>query len=225
MKTGVGFLLNNYRKLVPDKPLKVGLIGLGIGTLAAYAEPGDTFRFYELNPGIIELARGRGDYFSYLKNSRAPIETILGDARLSLGRELAERGSNQFDILILDAFSSDSIPSHLLTREAFNLYSKHIKPGGVIAAHISNRFIDLQPVIRAAARDLDFYFTTTSFDKMESEKGILSSTWSFLSMSKEISKISEFNHIHKISSENTKGNKVLVWTDDYTPLLPIIDWM
>src|SRR5205807_5602010 len=128
-------------------PLRVGVVGLGAGTLAAYGRTGDVFRFYDINSDVVELARSE---FTFLKDSRAKVEVALGDARLSLEREPAQN----FDVLALDAFSSDAIPVHLLTVEAFKTYLRHLKPDGVLAVHISNRYLDLVPVVQQAARHL-----------------------------------------------------------------------
>ncbi|MCC6858810.1 MAG: fused MFS/spermidine synthase [Bryobacterales bacterium] len=124
-------------------PRAVGLAGLGVGTLAAYGRPGDSYRFYEINPLVLRVAR---ESFFFLPECRAACEVVLGDARLSLERE-PPRG---FDVLALDAFSGDSVPVHLLTRQAFRLYFRHLKPDGVLAVHITNRYLDLAPVVRAA---------------------------------------------------------------------------
>jgi spermidine synthase len=115
------------------KPLKVGVIGLGTGTLAYYGAKGDVYRFYDINPAVMTIAQRD---FTYLQDSDATIELVLGDARLSLERE----PSQQFDVLVIDAFSSDAIPVHLITAEALGVYLKHMKPGGVIAFHVTNRF-------------------------------------------------------------------------------------
>ncbi len=139
--SGVGLLLNRPELAGPRK---VGMVGLGVGTLAAYGRPGDVFRFYEINPDVIRLA---DEHFSYMKDSAAKIEMVVGDARLSLERE----PDQQFDVLVLDAFSSDSIPAHLLTEEAFAIYLRHLAPHGTMAFHITNRHFDLQPVIAGAA--------------------------------------------------------------------------
>ena len=125
-------------------PKRVGVIGLGAGTLAAYGQPGDVFRFYEINPQVIDIAQRE---FSFLKDSKARIEIALGDARLSLEREPPQ----QFDVLVIDAFSSDSIPVHLITREALAVYLKHLKPFGVIAFHTSNRYLVIPPVVKQLA--------------------------------------------------------------------------
>ena len=125
-------------------PLRVGTIGLGAGTIAAYGTPGDRYTFYELNPLVLEVANQQ---FSFLRDSEASIDVVLGDARLSVGKE----PPGVFDVLAVDAFSGDSIPVHLLTREAFELYFRKLKPSGVLAVHVSNKYLNLQPVVRAAA--------------------------------------------------------------------------
>ncbi|HXZ27054.1 MAG TPA: fused MFS/spermidine synthase [Terriglobales bacterium] len=130
-------------------PLRVGVVGLGIGTLAAYGRPGDQFRFYEINPAVVRLAAA-SPYFHYLADSRARVEIVAGDGRLSLEREQAA-GAPLLDLLVLDAFNSDAPPAHLLTQEAFRLYLARLKPEGVLAVNISNRALDLRPVVLAAA--------------------------------------------------------------------------
>ena len=140
--SGIGRLLES---LHPRKdPLKVGVIGLGTGTIATYGAKGDTYRFYDINPEVIAAAQRE---FSYLRDSAATIELPLGDARLSLEREPKQN----FDVLAIDAFSSDAIPVHLITSEALAIYKRHMKPGGVIAFHVTNRYLDLIPVVQALA--------------------------------------------------------------------------
>jgi hypothetical protein len=125
-------------------PVRLGFVGLGVGTLSAYGRTGDVLRFYELDPHVIEVARRE---FTYLQSTPATLDFEIGDARLSLERELKRRGPRGYDVLAIDAFSSDSIPVHLITREAVELYAQHIARDGVIAIHISNRFLDLKPVL------------------------------------------------------------------------------
>jgi hypothetical protein len=127
-------------------PMHVGVIGLGVGTLAAYGRAGDQYRFYEIDPDVIAIAENE-DYFSFLADSPANSELIAGDGRLSLETELHEGGSHSFDLLVLDAFSSDTIPVHLLTVEAFELYNQHLKPDGVLAVHVTNRHFEIDPLI------------------------------------------------------------------------------
>ncbi|MDE2210460.1 MAG: fused MFS/spermidine synthase [Betaproteobacteria bacterium] len=140
--SGVGRVLESLNPRT--QPLKVGVIGLGTGTLAAYGAKGDVYRFYDINPAVIRIARTE---FTYLSDSDANIETVLGDARLSLERESPQH----FDLLAIDAFSSDAIPVHLITSEALALYIRHVKPDGVIAFHVTNRYLDLVPVVAALA--------------------------------------------------------------------------
>ena len=129
--------------------LKIGVIGLGTGTIAAYGSKGDVYRFYDINPAVIRIANTE---FTYLRNSEATIETPLGDARLSLEREPAQ----DFDLLAIDAFSSDSIPVHLLTQEALTIYRRHMKPGGIIAFHVTNRYLEPDSGRRAPGRRAGF---------------------------------------------------------------------
>jgi hypothetical protein len=139
--SGVGVAM---RSLPEGLPHKVGVLGLGCGTLAAYTMPGDTLRIYEINPLVVRIAR---EQFTYLKDTAARTDIILGDGRLSLEREPGQ----QFDLLVMDAFSGDSVPVHLVTREAFQTYFRHMKPGGILAVNITNRYLDMRPVIERAA--------------------------------------------------------------------------
>jgi SAM-dependent methyltransferase len=144
LDSGIGL---TWQTLAPTGPLKMGVVGLGAGTLAAYGRAGDTIRFYEINPQVLAIATTQ---FSFLADCRARHDIVLGDARLTMARE----PDQQFDILTIDAFSGDAIPVHLLTREAFQIYWRHLKPDGVLAVHISNRYIDLAPVVQLAAREI-----------------------------------------------------------------------
>lgn len=144
-RSGVGLAL----RFCCDGPKRVGVIGLGAGTLAAYGKPGDSFRFYEINPQVVGIANG---WFTFLQQSPAKTEIVLGDARLSLESEPAQ----QFDVLAVDAFSGDAIPVHLLTKEAFAVYFRHLKPGGILAVHTSNTFLNLAPIVKLQAEDADY---------------------------------------------------------------------
>jgi SAM-dependent methyltransferase len=126
------------------EPVKVGIIGLGTGTIATWGAKGDVYRFYDINPSVVAIAKRD---FTYLSDSDATIETALGDARLVLEREPPQ----DFDVLAIDAFSSDAIPVHLITSEALSIYERHMKPSGIIAFHVTNRFLDLVPVVEALA--------------------------------------------------------------------------
>ena len=145
--TGVGLVLAE-RTHAGAPPVRVGVVGLGIGTLAAYGRRGDQIVFYEIDPTVVRLARDAG-YFHYLADSGAETEIVLGDARLSLEAELARGTRRAFDVLVVDAFTSDSVPLHLLTAEAFHVYAAHLAKRGVLAIHVSNRNLDLTaPVAR-----------------------------------------------------------------------------
>jgi SAM-dependent methyltransferase len=147
--SGYGRVFTSLRELNPKKPLNVGVIGLGAGVIAAWMKPGDTLTFYEISPRVVDIARRE---FTYLADTPAKTELVMGDGRLSLEREPA-RG---YDVLGIDAFSGDSIPMHLVTREAMALYVKHLKPDGVIVFQATNRYIDLLPVVKRLASEFGF---------------------------------------------------------------------
>ena len=182
---------------ITRKGRRVGVIGLGVGTLAAYAREGDYFRFYEIDPMVIRLARSR---FRFLSECRGKEEVIEGDARLALDRELPQ----EFDLLAVDAFSGDAIPVHLLTREAFSVYRRHLRPGGVLAVHVSSKYFDLVPMVRdlAAASGLHADVVHNSTDPYHQ---VAAATWVIV-----------------------KGGRApappsrRLWTDDYTNLLALL---
>ena len=143
-ESGAAIALNEAHK---RGTIHVGIIGLGAGTLATYGQLGDRFTFYEINPLVIQVASSQ---FDFLRDSRAHIDIVPGDARISLEHQPIQN----FDVLLADAFSGDAIPVHLLTLESFQLYFRHLKPDGLLAVHISNKFLDLKPVVEAAAQSL-----------------------------------------------------------------------
>src|SRR4029077_18048736 len=152
--SGANIVIRNW----PLHPMRVGLVGMGVGTLAALAHSGDVFRFYEINPDINQLSSTKHPYFTFLRDSPGRIEVILGDARLSLEREASRGDFQKFDVLVLDAFSSDAIPMHLLTREAFSVYQEHLRgPASVIAVHISNQNLALRAVLAGVCREFGFH--------------------------------------------------------------------
>ncbi len=156
-----------------SESLNVAIVGLGAGTIAAYGRQGDEFRFYELNPLVEHVAR---NHFSFLSLSPAQTSVVLGDARLSLAGEVRK----DVDFLILDAFNSDAIPLHLLTREAFRIYTKKMATGGIIAIHVSNLHLDLAPMIAATAGELGWRGIELDYDGGE-EVYVSGSTWVVLS--------------------------------------------
>ncbi|MCX5654138.1 MAG: fused MFS/spermidine synthase, partial [Planctomycetota bacterium] len=195
---------------------RVGVVGLGTGTIAAHGRPGDTYRFYEINPAVRELATSR---FTYLADSRAKCEVVMGDARLSMEREEPQR----YDVIALDAFSSDAIPVHLLTEEAFAIYLKHMKPEGVLAVHISNRFLDLEPVVLGMA-DRFGLGAAVVVTEDDDETGLLGATWVLVTANREFLEYEAVQQAAQPASENTSAR--IVWTDDYSDLFRIVklDW-
>jgi spermidine synthase len=156
-------VFRSLRDLRPKKPLQVGVIGLGAGVIGGWMRPGDSLVFYEISPRVVDIARRE---FTYLSDTAARTELVMGDGRLSLERE-PPRG---YDVLGIDAFSGDSIPMHLVTREAMAIYVKHIKPDGVIVFQATNRFIDLLPVVKRLASEFGMEAVNVS-DSPESEEG------------------------------------------------------
>ncbi len=191
-------------------PRKVGVVGLGTGTLAAYGQPGDRFRFYDIDPAVISVAQQE---FGYLRNSRAQIETVLGDARLSLEKE----APNGFDVLAIDAFSGDSIPVHLMTREALAIYLRHMTEDGVIAFHVSNRFLALAPVVERLAADRGMHAVLVRDAKPA--KPLASSDWVLVARSKALL---QRPGITEAAQEPPSIPGLGVWTDDANNLFRIL---
>jgi SAM-dependent methyltransferase len=206
-KSGVGITLDWFS----DVDRRVGVIGLGTGTLAAYGEEGDYFRFYEINPLMVSIARGS---FTYLRDTKAQVEITMGDARLSLASEAPQ----QFDVLALDAFSGDAIPVHLLTKEAFALYLRHLKPGGVLAVHTSNTYLDLAPVVKLLADDAGCLERLIS-NSDEERKLIDASDWVLVTRNKRF--IDELDN-SVVADEIKVPPKLRLWTDDYNNLFQIL---
>jgi SAM-dependent methyltransferase len=208
LASGVGLAILDARA---RGPVRVGIVGLGAGTLAAYGRRGDLFRFYDINPKVVELARTE---FSFLRDSPARVEVQLGDARLSLEREPAQN----FDVLALDAFSSDAIPVHLLTVEAFRAYLRQLRPGGVLAVHISNRYLDLVPVVQQAARQLSLELRQVD-NEDDDDAGVYRSDWLLLSTSPAAFE----GPLLKETAQRIDGDpRVRLWTDDYSDLYRIL---
>jgi len=200
--SGVGLALRNHKA---EQPRHVGVVGLGAGTLATYGKSGDRYRFYEINNNVIEMAQ---EYFTFLEDTPASIELILGDARLTLEREHPQA----FDILVLDAFSGDAIPVHLLTREAMSIYRRHLRDDGVLAIHISNLYFDLNTIVSGLAKNASFESTIVS-DEQALCPGALKSCWVLLS-----------NQKHSLSKASGAADlvqpkgKLVLWTDDKSNL-------
>jgi spermidine synthase len=192
-------------------PMRVGVIGLGAGTLAAYGRKGDLYRFYDINPQVVEVAKRE---FTFLGDSEAAIEIGLGDARLALERERAQG----FDVLAVDAFSSDAIPVHLITREALGVYLRHVKPDGIVAFHVSNRFMKLIPVVARLAREHGVHAVLVA-DKGKDDEDKTTSDWVLVSRSKAAL---EVEAISSVSEEPDEEPGWRTWTDDYSNLVQIL---
>lgn len=196
------------------KNLQVGVIGLGVGALAAYGRPGDLYTFYELNP-LVSVFANR--YFKYLENAQADVEVKLGDARVTLQNELDSGQRNNFDLLIIDAFSGDLIPTHLMTHEAFMLYQQHIKTSGVIALHISNRHLSLLPVIVHHSRSLNMQMMLFDTPGGGYEHD---AQWVVLTNNRQLTESPRL--MSKQTPIISSQYQSVVWTDDYSSLLPIL---
>jgi hypothetical protein len=207
-ETGVGRAFKFFAK----RPrLHVGIVGLGAGTMAAYAQPGQTFRFYEINPDMLQLAN---EHFSYLKDCRGEVDVILGDGRLSLERE----PEHYFNLLVLDAFSGDAVPVHLLTKQAFEIYTRVLSPSGAIAVNISNRYLNLEPVVVGVARE--FHLTPLRFSSEgNAAEGKFPAEWIVLT------KNAQFRAENLEAVERGKKIETLrhgFWTDDHSNLFEIL---
>ena len=196
----------------------MAVLVLGIGTLAAYGNAGDDYLLYEINQIAIDLAEGEGGYFSFLEDSQANIEVIAGDARISLENEYNANGSHNFDVIVLDTFSSDSVPVHLVTKQAFDLYLANLKPDGVIAANISNQHIDLQPVFYQIAKE--FGLTMIRIDNIPDEPDEYLSIWMLMAKNPESLNIPELQA--RAITYETYSTNVALFTDDYSNLFQIL---
>ncbi len=206
--------LDKLRGKALEEGIHVGIIGLGVGTIAAYSKPGDTYRFYEINSDVSDIAK---TYFTYLEDAKGAYQVVLGDGRVSLERELTDTTRQPFDILAVDAFSGDGIPVHLLTREAFTLYWRHLHPNGILAFHLTNRHFDLAPVVRTLARDVEkraLWITDTG----NPEKGNDVSEWVLVTSNKEFLKDPFVNF--RVRPWATPQE--ILWTDDYSNLFQVV---
>jgi hypothetical protein len=212
--SGANIAIRNW----PQHPMHVGLVGMGVGTLAALAQPGDVYRFYEINPDVYKLSTGKHPDFTYLRDSPGRMEVVLGDARLSLEREAAQGDLQKFDVLVLDAFSSDAIPMHLLTREAFAVYQQQLRgAASVIAIHISNQTLDLRPVLAGIAHEFGFHAVRVY--PLVPTGPFSQSDWILLS--RDAASLSG-NELVQHSEPFPVDVRPIFWTDDYCDLFHTI---
>ena len=214
-RSGLGLALRTFPR---QQNQRIGLLGLGVGTVAAYGKPGDYLRIYEIDPEVKKIAEKP---FSYLATSDAKIDLVMGDGRLSLEHEPPQN----LDFLIMDAFSSDAVPVHLLTKEAFAIYLRHLKPDGAIIVNISNRYLDLRPVVENAARSIGFQAHTIECEDGadDEEEG---AWWLYGSSFVILSKNTEFmnNYALRNAAIPTPSfpNTIPLWTDDYTSMFRVL---
>ena len=195
------------------------MVGLGVGTIATYARPTDSIRLYEINPEVIKIAQDTR-WFHFLSDCQCKPELVLGDVRLQLERELREGGSQKFDLLYIDAFSGDAVPTHLLTREAFDVYLKHLKPDGILALHVTNTHLDLYPVVSNLANHFQYghrrMYKTSDSDRMLSRNYyvLVSQDQSFLETTRD--------QIDDLPEYLRRQRHIPTWTDDYTNLTSLL---
>jgi len=193
-----------------DRPRRVGIIGLGAGTIAAYGRTGDVFRFYDINPAVEGIAR---NYFTYLRDSPAKVDVVIGDARVSLESEPPQR----FDVIAVDAFSGDAIPVHLINEQALALYRRHLAPGGIVAFHVSNRYLDLKPVVAQLASNAGLRTAYIDADG-EDAKDVWAADWVLVT---DNSAFLNSPAVDKVAEGITVPRNLRLWTDDYNSLVPI----
>jgi hypothetical protein len=217
--SGVGLAIACHPRRLERQGLRIGVIGLGTATLAAYGRQGDYIRFYEINPQVLRLS---DKYFSYRKNSRARIDVVLGDARISMERERQRGEPQKFDVLAVDAFSSDAIPVHLLTRECYQTYRYHLKEDGILAMHITNRYFDLSPVIRnlilpGSKQDMQAVWIEGVGDESQ---GTDSTDWILLTANRQF--LANPNVHQNVAPWHDPAPPPGFWTDDYSNLFSLL---
>jgi hypothetical protein len=208
--SGIGRLLRSLE----DRPISVGAVGLGVGTIAAYGKPGDRYRFYEIDESVVRAARR---YFSFVGDSAANVEVAVGDGRLLLQQESDRR----FDVLVVDAFSGDSIPVHLLTREAVQLYRERLAPGGVMALHLSNNHMELSPVVARIAQELGLQAALVGDLGVEGDPSTAVSDWMLLA---EDRSVLDLPLIREATAPMPEADHARTWTDDYSNILQVLSF-
>jgi SAM-dependent methyltransferase len=196
---------------------RVGVVGLGTGTLACYAQPGQRWRFYEIDPAVIRIARDTGQ-FTYLRNCLPDPAIRIGDARISLERDAPA----SLDLLALDAFSSDAIPMHLMTQEAFAAYARVLQHRGLLLVHISNRFLDLEPVVDAAARAGGWHAAKLYYTPPRPIAVASASQW--IALSRDPATLRALTAGDPGWAPLAPRAGFVAWTDDYSTILPLLKW-
>lgn len=211
-RSGVGLLMNYFPRT--EKGLRVGMVGLGAGTLAAYGRKGDFYRFYDINPQVVAIAK---THFTYLRDTKATIDITLDDGRLALEKEV-KRNEKKYDIVILDAFSDDAIPVHLLTKEAVTVYVNRLNAQGVMAFHISNNYIDLKHQLHKLAQEANLYYALLT---VPGSQATPRTEWVLLTRNKDFMEIPAIS-IVRAKDNDTVYKDISVWTDTYSNLFQIL---
>jgi SAM-dependent methyltransferase len=193
-------------------PRRIGILGLGCGTLAAYGKAGDTLRIYEINPLVLEIARKQ---FTYLSDTPARVEIAKGDGRLVLESEPGQ----QFDLLVMDAFSGDSVPVHLITREAFQTYFRHLKPNGILAVNISNTYLDLEPVMERAANAFGKVALVYSYTPPDEDFLCFGCSWTLIM---DRATADAYPSLRTDAKELHPERPFRIWTDDFSNMYSIL---
>ncbi|MHB8381772.1 MAG: polyamine aminopropyltransferase [Candidatus Binataceae bacterium] len=217
--SGIGLIMmNDPQRMRPgNSGMRVGVVGLGVGAMAAWGRPGDYFRFYEINPAVIDVATSVDAYFTFLRDSSAQVKIVAGDARLSMESELAEGHAQNFDVLVIDAFTGDMIPTHLLTLQAIRIYLRELKPNGVLAVHVSNLNFDLRPVLAEHSRTLNLHYGFVHND--EKDMVNWSADWVLLTRADNVlGQPAIAAHMES----RARLRRIRPWTDDYSNLFQIL---
>ncbi len=219
-QSGIGLAMKHHpRRQAPNKTegsLRVGVVGLGAGTIAALAGPGDYIRFYEINPEVIRIS---GEHFTFRRDTPAIVDVIPGDARIRMESELARGQPQNFDILAIDAFSSDAVPIHLLTRECIDTYWRHLKPDGLLLFHISNRVLNLEPVVRGLAAHCECEVRLVPSEG-DDAAGVSAATWMVLTKNTAFLQVPEV--IQAAKGPSGRQQSPLLWTDDFASLWQVL---
>ena len=216
--SGVGIAIHEHPKhdlkTTNSSEFRIGVVGMGVASIAALATRNDVIRFYEINPWVVKLSN---KYFTYLQDTLARWEIVLGDARISMEQELAMDNKQNFDVLIVDAFNGDAIPVHLLTIESFKIYWQHLNEDGILAVHISNRYLELLPVVKQAADFLNQSIIVIETPD-DNDTSALAAKWVLMTNNNEF--LQRENVVIK-SSSNIATKNISMWTDDYSNLFSV----
>ena len=211
--SGVEMAIRRHPRRLAGENLHIGVIGLGVGTIATWGEPGDSIRFYELNPAVETFARL---HFSFLADSEADVAVVLGDGRLSLERELADpQNQRRFDVFVVDAFSGDAVPVHLLTLESADLYLRALAQDGVLAFQVTNRHLDLARVVRGIAAARDMETVEISFEPTEGS-GATPNSWILVTRNERL-----LEQVRPYATPSD-SKRTALWTDDHSGLFGIL---